>query len=264
MKITDVSITFFPWDDIPATSYGEHKKFGGSSQLGLLAIVTDDGITGHAFLGSSRQAADTDAPGLIRYLKPVLMGQDSFARERLYQALWKRARTSTTRAVGAIDVALWDIAGKAADLPIHKLLGLFRERAPAYASSQILPSPTAYVEQALHYKALNWPAYNIHPPQNWREDIRVCEAVRKAVGDDVTVMVDPGWCYSYEGAARRLCPRRPEVPLVRRSARRSGYLQLRQVEARAQNPDYGHRVSADGTGFLRAVDDDAGNRFSAR
>jgi L-alanine-DL-glutamate epimerase-like enolase superfamily enzyme len=141
MKITDVSITLFSWDDIPQTSYGEHKKFGGSSQLGLLAIDTDEGITGHAFLGSSRNAADIDAPGLIRYLKPVLMGQDPLARERLYQALWKRARTTTTRAVGAIDVALWDIAGKAANMPIHKLLGSYRERAPAYASSQILASP---------------------------------------------------------------------------------------------------------------------------
>ncbi len=202
MKITDVTITLFTWDGIPQTSYGEHKRFGGASQLGLLAIVTDEGITGHAFLGSSRQAADIDAPGLIRYLKPVLMGQDPLHRERLYQALWKRARTTTTRVVGAIDVALWDIAGKAAGLPIHKLLGSFRDRAPAYASSQILPGAAAYAEEALHYKSLNWLAYKMHPPQNWREDIKVSEAVRKAVGDDYTLMLDPGWCYNYEEALR--------------------------------------------------------------
>lgn len=202
MKITDVSITLFAWDGIPQTSYGEHKRFGGSSQLGLLTLETDEGIAGHAFLGSSRQAADIDAPGMIRYLKPVLMGQDPLQREWLNQALWKRARTTTTRAVGAIDVALWDIAGKAANMPIHKLLGSFRNRAPAYASSQILPSPTAYAEQALHYKSLHWPAYKIHPPQSWHEDIKVCEAVRKAVGDDFTLMVDPGWCYRYDEALR--------------------------------------------------------------
>ena len=161
MKITDLSITLFTWDNIPQTSYGEHKRFGGSSQLGLLAISTDEGITGHAFLGSSRQAADIDAPALIRYLKPVVMGQDALDRERINQVLWKRARNTTTRAVGAIDVALWDIAGKAANMPIHKLLGSFRDRAPAYASSQVLPSAAAYAEQAAHYKALNWPAYKI-------------------------------------------------------------------------------------------------------
>ena len=64
MKITDVSLTLFSWDDIPETNYAPHKKFGGSSKLGLLSIVTDEGITGNAFLGSSRQAADIDAPGL--------------------------------------------------------------------------------------------------------------------------------------------------------------------------------------------------------
>ena len=54
MKITDLSITLFTWDNIPQTSYGEHKRFGGSSQLGLLAISTDEGITGHAFLEIGR------------------------------------------------------------------------------------------------------------------------------------------------------------------------------------------------------------------
>ena len=202
MKITEVSLTLFAWDDIPQTNYAPHKRFGGSSKLGLLAIATDEGITGHAFLGSSRQPADIDAPGMIRYLKPVLMGADPLERERLYQALWKRARTTTVRAVGAIDVALWDIAGKAAGMPIHKLLGSYRDRVPAYASSQILPSPQAYADEALHYKSINWPAYKIHPPQEWRKDIEVCEAVRKAVGDDYTLMVDPGWCYNYQEALR--------------------------------------------------------------
>ncbi|MFH1605254.1 MAG: enolase C-terminal domain-like protein [Pseudomonadota bacterium] len=202
MKIIDVTLTLFAWDDIPLTNYGPHKKFGGSSKLGLLSVVTDEGITGHAFLGSSRQAADIDAPSLIRYLKPVLMDQDPLERERLYQALWKRARTTTVRAVGAIDVALWDIAGKAAAMPIHKLLGSYRDRVPAYASSQILPTPAAYAEEAMHFKTINWPAYKIHPPQAWRDDIKACEAVRKAVGDDYTLMLDPGWCYNYEEALR--------------------------------------------------------------
>jgi len=46
----------------------------------------------------------------------------------------------------------------------------------------VLASPAAYAEEALQYKAQNLVAYKIHPPQSWREDIHVCEAVRKAVG----------------------------------------------------------------------------------
>ena len=89
MKITDVSLTLFAWDDIPATSYGAHTgKFSGASKLGLLKIVTDQGLTGHAFLGSAFFPADSDGGSLIRVLKPLLVGQDPLQRERLYQAMW--------------------------------------------------------------------------------------------------------------------------------------------------------------------------------
>ena len=203
MKITDVTLTLFAWDDIPATSYGAHTgKFSGGSKLGLLAIRTDQGLTGHAFLGSAFFPADSDGGTLIRVLKPLLLGQDPLDRERLYQAMWKRVRTTTVRSIGAVDVALWDIAGQAAGLPIHQLLGTFRHQVPAYISSAVLASPAAYAEEAVQYKAQNLVAYKIHPPQSWREDIRVCEAVRKAVGDDYLLMLDAAWSYDYPAALR--------------------------------------------------------------
>ncbi len=203
MKITDVTLTLFAWDDIPPTSYGAHTgRFSGASKLGLLTITTSDGIMGHAFLGSAFYPADLDGPSLMRYLKPILLGQDPFDRERLYKAMWKRVRTTTVRSIGAVDIALWDIAGKAARLPIHKLLGSYRDRVPAYISSAVLTSPEAYAQEALHFKSINMAAYKIHPPQVWQEDIRVCEAVRKAVGDDYRLMLDSVWSYDYPAALR--------------------------------------------------------------
>ena len=66
MKITDVTLTLFGWDDIPATTYGRHTgKFGGKSQLGLLAVKTDEGVVGHAFLGSAQRGAHLDGQSLI-------------------------------------------------------------------------------------------------------------------------------------------------------------------------------------------------------
>jgi L-alanine-DL-glutamate epimerase-like enolase superfamily enzyme len=203
MKITDVTLTLFAWDDIPATSYGAHTgRFSGATRLGLLEISTDLGIVGHAFLGSAFYAADMDGASLIRYLKPILVGQNPLDRERLYKAMWKRVRTTTVRSIGAVDIALWDIAGKAAGLPIHQLLGSFRDRVPAYISSAVLASPQAYAEEAQHYKSLKLAAYKIHPPQVWREDIKVCEAVRQAVGDDYLLMLDSVWSYDYAAALR--------------------------------------------------------------
>ncbi|MCH7886103.1 MAG: mandelate racemase, partial [Planctomycetes bacterium] len=107
MKITDVSLTLFAWDDIPATSYGQHTgKFSGKSELGLLTISTDEGVEGHAFLGSASRGAELDATSLVRHLKPVVMGQDPLERERLYHALCTRSRHTTPRAIGAMDIAL--------------------------------------------------------------------------------------------------------------------------------------------------------------
>jgi L-alanine-DL-glutamate epimerase-like enolase superfamily enzyme len=203
MKITDLSITLFGWDEIPATRYAAHTgRFAGSSQLGLLTLTTDQGVEGHAFLGSAYNPANLDAPMLIHVLKPIVVGQDPLERERLYQAMWKRARAVTVRSIGAVDIALWDIAGKVAGLPIHKLIGGYRDKVPAYASSQVLGAPEAYAEQAQHFKAAGWQAYKIHPPALWRGDIKVCEAVRRAVGDGYTVMLDSTWSYEYADALR--------------------------------------------------------------
>src|SRR5580698_7794274 len=96
MKILDVSLTLFSWESIPPTIYGHHTaRHTGKSDLGLLRVITDDGIEGHAFLGTSSNPASLDGPGLIRFLKPILVGQDPLDRERLNRLLWARDRKST-------------------------------------------------------------------------------------------------------------------------------------------------------------------------
>lgn len=201
MKITDVSLTLFSWDNIPATQYGLTSRFAGSSALGLLCLRTDDGVEGHAFLGSASNSAASDAQGLITHLKPILMGRDPILREAIVAELWRRQRSAGVRCIGAVDVALWDLVGKAMGQPIHRLLGTFRESVPAYASSAVLSSPEAYAEEALKHKEGGWAAYKIHPPTEWRKDIKVCEAVRRAVGD-YTIMLDSTWAYDYPAAVR--------------------------------------------------------------
>jgi len=203
MKIDEITLTMFSWDDIPATKYGRHTgKFSGQSQLGLVTIRTDAGIDGHAFLGSASRGANLDAESLIQFLKPQLMGRDPLERESLYKAMYSRARMTTHRAIGAMDVALWDIAGKIAGLPIRKLIGTARDSIPAYASSPTFTDTREYVDQALAIKDAGWAAYKIHPPTEWRTDIKVCEAVRDAVGDDYTLMLDSTWAYDYPQALR--------------------------------------------------------------
>jgi L-alanine-DL-glutamate epimerase-like enolase superfamily enzyme len=203
MKIDAVELTLFGWDGIPPTRYhaGAQNK-GGTSNLGLLTIRTDAGIEGTAFLGSATNPAETDASALIRFLKPVLMGQDPLAREDLHSAMRGRQRNMGLRTVGACDTALWDIAAKAANMPLYKYLGAGRSSIGAYASSQILDGRQAFAGEAAQFKADGWKAYKIHPPQDPTEDIKVCEAVRRAVGDDFPLMLDSTWSYKFHDALR--------------------------------------------------------------
>ena len=201
--IDDVTLTLFAWDDIPPTQYGVHTgTFVGASQLGLLTVRTKGGVEGHAFLGSANRGAQMDGESLIHYLKPILMGQNPLDRERLYKQLYRKARTTTLRAIGACDIALWDIAGKIAGLPIARLIGQFRDEIPAYASSAVLGSPEEYAEQAVQFRDDGWAAYKIHPPTDPETDIKVCQAVRAAVDDGYRLMLDSTWAYDYPAALK--------------------------------------------------------------
>jgi len=202
MKITDVTVTLFAWENIPATQYGRHTaSFAGKSDLGLVEIRTDEGPVGHAFLGSASAPASHDVQTVLN-LKSLLIGEDPTEREKLYQRLWQLGRRARLRCIGALDVALWDLGGKIANLPVHALMGTYRRSAPAYASSAVLRSGEAYAEEARSFRARGWTAYKIHPPARWEEDIRICETVRKAVGDDFRIMLDSTWSYQYPEALR--------------------------------------------------------------
>ena len=200
MKITDLSVTLFNWNSKPwragNITFGDHKL------LGVVTVHTDEDIEGYAFLGSSRQGADAYVGPLMEFVKPVIIGQNPLDIGVIWNRLWKLNRNVSTNAIGAVDVALWDVAGKVAGLPIHRLLGTCRDRVPAYASSGWLPTPEAYGEEALHFKSLGWPAYKIHPHGIPGDDIKICRAVRHAVGDDMILMLDSMWAYGYEDAVR--------------------------------------------------------------
>jgi L-alanine-DL-glutamate epimerase-like enolase superfamily enzyme len=202
MKIDDVSLTMFAWDGIPATRYHQGALSSTKSSLGLLRIHTDAGLEGHAFLGAATNPASMDGPQLIRSLKPMLMGQDPLERERIHAGMRLINRVVSYRTIGAVDTALWDLGGKIANLPVHALMGTFRTSIMGYASSQVLPDAAAYVDQAQEFKAKGWRAYKIHPPREPEADIKVCIAVRKAVGDDFRVMLDSTWSYDYTQALR--------------------------------------------------------------
>ena len=164
----------------------------GRGDAALITVTTDEGIEG--YFGGSPEAAEH----LIANKQSVI-GADPYDRIRL-QALIRGPHGSAT----ALDVCLWDIAGKALGLPIHKLLGSCRDNMPAYASFIQLPTLEAFVELALDCQKRGYKALKIHPywGGDWKKDIDLCRAVREAVGDEMTLMLDPCMAYDRFGAMK--------------------------------------------------------------
>jgi L-alanine-DL-glutamate epimerase-like enolase superfamily enzyme len=200
VKIVDFSVTMSKWAS-PAWQTAT-AAFGSEKLLGVLTLRTDDGVEGHAFLGSSRQGADAFVGPLMEFVKPMVMASNPMDIGGIWAKMWPMNRSVSTNAIGAVDIALWDIMGKVAGLPIHRLLGTCRDRVPAYASSGWLATPEDYAEEALHFRSLGWPAYKIHPHAVAKEDIEICRVTRNAIGDTMDLMLDSMWSYTYEDALR--------------------------------------------------------------
>lgn len=170
----------------------------------VLRLTTDTGHVGHATALAARSSIVTQAY-LHETIAPVVMGRSPVEREAIYHELWTIDRHLTFFPIylpGPVDVALWDIAAKAADLPLYQFIGAYRTSLPTYASSLFMPRVSDYVEQLQAYRQRGFPAYKAHPPGPWRKDIEIHRALREAAGPDYALMTDPVSDYSLEEAIR--------------------------------------------------------------
>ncbi len=204
MRIKDVKVTVWEWKDIPPTRYHRSAKSSNSrsTHMALIRLINDSGLEGYAFLGNALSPLGNSAEQIVGQYKTFLIGKDPLDREFIMQKLSSWAMGGTMPIIGAIDVALWDLAAKIANIPVHKLMGSYRKSVPAYASSAVFDTPQEYAAEAVRFKEKGWSAYKIHPPGIPEEDVKVCEATRKAVGDDYRLMLDSTWSYDYPQALR--------------------------------------------------------------
>jgi L-alanine-DL-glutamate epimerase-like enolase superfamily enzyme len=166
--------------------------------LVVAKIQTDEGLTG---LGYSLAFGGGGAESIHVYLKtrlePLILGEDPLFVERLWDQMYRadrgiRRQGVAAYAISALDIGLWDIAGKAAGLPLYKLWGAVRNRVPVYGSGGWARySLDDLIGEAKRYVAMGCRHYKmkIHHPDPRVNRQRV-EAVREALGDDVRLMVD--------------------------------------------------------------------------
>lgn len=174
----------------------DQKRQGGSKMpwdVVVIKISTDTGITGLSTALAARSGAVTEGY-LQDNIGPVLLGRDPYQREAIWHDLWNLDRHLCFFPVflpGPVDVALWDIAAQAANLPLYKYLGAYRNKLPVYASGLFHNEINDYVEEALYYKAQGIKAYKAHPSGPIKKDLAIHQAIREAVGDDYILMSDP-------------------------------------------------------------------------
>ena len=193
MKITDIKFRVL-----------KHKKiyrFGVityPARYGLCQIFTDEGIEGD-YITSGWE----DPNALVTAFEDIkddIIGHDPYDREKIEKGISEKYWAGL--AVSVLDICLWDIAGKALNLPVYKLLGAQKDKVPAYACTLGYDTIEEYVELAVECKKRGYRAYKIHPTQDWKKDIDLCKAVREAVGSDMILILDPVFGYDREGAIR--------------------------------------------------------------
>ena len=219
MRITDVTIVLHDRKSPRLEVFGSPD---GDMPMGVLRIHTDEGVEGNTFVSMPSAGPAEVAQQIVKFFKPLLVGEDPLDIGALWARMTRMSRFVDPMAIGSVDVALWDIAGKVAGLPVHRLLGTCRDRVAAYFASGHHGAPEHYAEEAQYWQGQGWQGYKLHPPRApWvlgprlpvAFDVRACRTVREAVGDGMALMLDSSWDYSY-----------PEALTVGRAIEEMGYL----------------------------------------
>ena len=160
-------------------------------------IMCDDGVAGEYV---THWVGTPSTLGQVQMLAPQLIGRDPEQRELIYDDLKREIRAYDHMGHGAIDIALWDLAGKKYNASVSKLLGGYRDKLPTYASTyhgQLEPggldSPEAYADYALTCREAGFVGFKIH---GWhegdaRKEARNVLLVRERVGPEMYLMLDP-------------------------------------------------------------------------
>ena len=212
MKIVDVRVRVFWHSSCIARDSDGHSHPGEPHRVrqALLTVTADDGSEGHCF-----SPPEVVRPHLVDgFVRTVLIGEDPYARERLWQGLahWQRGSTGQLgdRTLAVVEMALWDLAGRKLGVPVYQLIGSYRDKVPAYASTMCgdempggLSTPDDYARFAEALVGRGYKAIKLHTwmkPVSWapdpKMDVRACAAVREAVGPDMPLMLDAYHGYS--------------------------------------------------------------------
>lgn len=197
--------------ELPEASMGTFTFHGWL----LVEIFTDDG---HVGLGNAALAPQVTKQVIDLHLTPLLIGQNPWDIERLWQHMYRKTMAFGRTGIGmvaisAIDIALWDLLGKAAKQPVYNLLGgRTKTFIPVYASRLYSVELNELAAEARRYKDEGYKAMKLRfgwgptdGAAGMQRNIGLVQTVRECVGDEIDVMADAymGWTLDY---AKRMLP----------------------------------------------------------
>jgi D-galactarolactone cycloisomerase len=176
----------------------------------LIEIITDERITGIGSVYTSKALVDAS----LKLLSPYLINECALEPERVTEKMhqttfWHGFGGAVTHTISGIDIALWDILGKATGQPVARLLGgYYRDRIKPYGSilfeepEKLYDNLQRLVSQGFHAFKMGWGPFG---RVNRQLDELLVKTARSAVGDDIELMVDAGgseqfWPHSYKWA----------------------------------------------------------------
>ena len=207
MKISDVR-TIRLRAEIPVTGQVFSRSGVRSSRsTTLVQIETDGGITG---LGSCSGNGELIEVIVAKVLKPLLIGMDPMRIDEIWDKAYVRGghKEFGTRGIGVValsgvDIALWDLLGKARGAPIYQLLGgECRDQVPVYATALYPEEPAEVAKKARAFAEQGFHGVKIKVGFDLKQDIRNVRVVRQELGKDFSIMADANQGYTVPIALR--------------------------------------------------------------
>jgi len=205
MTIRDIRVILLrlPWAGMPLGG-----KATGPRELVVVEIETSPGIVGLGYIMPLRGGIETIGTCLKELIIPKLIGRDATQIEAIWYDLWRATYTVGRMgialfAMSVIDIALWDLLGKKAGLPLYRLWGGFRTEIPAYGSGcwRGLGSE-GMIAKAKNYVAQGFKAVKMQVGlmPNWQAEVeRVC-LMREALGPNIDIMLDAAMAWTADQA----------------------------------------------------------------
>ncbi|MCP4820405.1 MAG: mandelate racemase/muconate lactonizing enzyme family protein [Shimia sp.] len=210
MKITKITSHVLQYD-LPEL-LGYSQQYYAKRSAHLVEVETDAGITGWGECFGPGNVALANKTIVEQVIQPMILGDDPTDRDVIWHKVYNLLRDHGQKgmpmqSLSGVDIALWDIAGKAVGLPIHKLIGgAHRKDVAVYGYGMMLrPEPVTelaarFVDEAAEIRDAGFAATKMKVGLGPKADVVLADAVRRGVGDGFPFMVDANHCYTTSDA----------------------------------------------------------------